>query len=149
MRPSYMPHLFQRGRRPDQQTRSVRTGNDEQADHDQGKSEGGEERALSCSAEDPGETGGEGEIWSELRTLTFLILIFSHLNSTRTTPLHQSQCMFCYVLPLSKSLSIYQQVRKLFGGAILFIFQHKKTVVKVKSHEIKRIENIGLCWQTR
>ena len=62
-----VPHLFQRGRRPDQQTRSVRTGNDEQADHDQGKSEGGEERALSCSAEDPGETGGEGEIWSKLR----------------------------------------------------------------------------------
>ena len=61
------PHSFQRGRRPDQQTRSVRTGNDEQADHDQGKSEGGEERALSCSAEDPGETGGEGEIWEELR----------------------------------------------------------------------------------
>ena len=46
---------------------------DEQADHDQGKCEGGEERALSCSAEDPGETGGEGEIWAELRTLTFLI----------------------------------------------------------------------------
>ena len=73
----HVPHLFQRSRRPDQQTRSVRTGNDEQADHDQGKSEGGEERALSCSAEDPGETGGEGEIWSELRTLTFLILLFA------------------------------------------------------------------------
>ena len=72
-----VPFLFQRGRRPDQQTRSVRTGNDEQADHDQGKSGGGEERALSCSAEDPGETGGEGEIWSELRTLTFLILLFA------------------------------------------------------------------------
>ena len=75
-----MPHLFQRGRRPDQQTRSVRTENDEQADHDQGKSEGGEERALSCSAEDPGETGGEGEIWSELRsdpTLMSLILLSS------------------------------------------------------------------------
>ena len=68
---------FQRSRRPDQQTRSVRTGNDEQADHDQGKSEGGEERALSCSAEDPGETGGESEIWAELRTLTFLILLSS------------------------------------------------------------------------
>ena len=100
-----MPHLFQWSRRPDQQTRSVRTGNDEEADHDQGKSEGGEERDFSCSAEDPGETRGEGEIWSELRTLTFLILLFallfSHLNSTRTTPLHQSQCMFCYVMPLS------------------------------------------------
>ena len=62
--------------------RSVRTGNDEQTDHDQGKSEGGEERALSCSAEDPGETGGEGEIGSELRsdpTLTFLVLLF-HLT---------------------------------------------------------------------
>ena len=58
---------FQWSGRPDLQTRSVRTGNDEQADHDQGKSEGGEERAFSCSAEDPGETGGEGEIWSELR----------------------------------------------------------------------------------
>ena len=100
----HVPDLFQWGRRPDQQTRSVRTGNDEQADHDQGKSEGGEERALSCSAEDPGETGGEGEIWSELRTLTFLILLFSLLNSTRTTPLHQSQCMFCYVMPLSLSI---------------------------------------------
>ena len=63
----YVPHLLQRSRRPDQQTRSVRTGNDEQADHDQGKSEGGEERALSCSAEDSGETGGESEIWAELR----------------------------------------------------------------------------------
>ena len=72
-----VPHLFQRSRRPDQQTRSVRTGNDEQADHDQGKSEVGEERAFSCSAEDPGETGGEGKIWSELRTLTFLILLFA------------------------------------------------------------------------
>ena len=71
------PDLFQRSRRPDQQTRSVRTGNDEQADHDQGKSEGGEERALSCSAEDPGETGGEGKIWSELRTLIFVILLFA------------------------------------------------------------------------
>ena len=39
-----------------------RTGNNEQVDQDQGKSEGGEECALSCSAEDP---GGEGEIWSE------------------------------------------------------------------------------------
>ena len=62
-----VPYLFPRNRRPDQQTRSVRTGNDEQADHDQGKSEGGEERALSCSAEDSGETGGESEIWAELR----------------------------------------------------------------------------------
>ena len=55
----------------------VRAENDEQTDHDQGKSEGGEERAFSCSAEDPGETGGEGEIWAELRTLTFLILLFA------------------------------------------------------------------------
>ena len=40
--------------------------------------------------------------------------------------------------------SIYQKARKLLGGAILFIFQHKQTVVKVRSHKIKRIENIGL-----
>ena len=91
-----MPHLFQWSRRPDQQTRSVRTGNDEQTDHDQGKSEVGEERALSCSAEDSGETGGEGQIWEELRTLTFLILLFSHLNSTKTTPLHQASTCFVY-----------------------------------------------------
>ena len=74
-----VPHLFQRGRRPDQQTRSVRTGNDEQADHDQGKSEGGEERALSCSAEDSGETGGEGEIWAELRRCKWLNSYVSNL----------------------------------------------------------------------
>ena len=39
--------------------------------------------------------------------------------------------------------------RKTLGGAILFIFQHKETVVKVRSHKIKRVEILDCRWQTR
>ena len=39
------------------------------------------------------------------------------------------------MIPLSTS-------KKTPGGATLFILQHKQTVVKMKSHEIERIENI-------
>ena len=56
--------FLQRSGRSDQQARSVCTGDDEQADHDQRKSESGQERALPRPAEDPGETGGAGAIWS-------------------------------------------------------------------------------------
>ena len=46
------------------------------------------------------------------------------------------------MIPLSST-------RKTLGGAILFIFQHKETVVKVRSHKIKRIEILDCRWQTR
>ena len=46
------------------------------------------------------------------------------------------------MIPLSTS-------KKTLGGAILFILQHKQTVVKVGSNKIKRIEILDCRWQTR
>ena len=58
--------------------------------------------------------------------------------------MHQSQYMFCIS---SLFLKVYgipnnQQARKLIGVQFCLFFNTKKTVVKVKSHEIKRIVNI-------
>ena len=49
--------------------------------------------------------------------------------------------MFCYVLPLSKSLEyLYIPTsKKTVWGAILFIFQHKQTVVKVIHTKLKAL----------
>ena len=59
-------HFLQRSRRADKQARSLCARYNEQADHDQRKSKGGQECALPRSAEDPRETGGKGAIWSQL-----------------------------------------------------------------------------------
>ena len=50
----------------DQQEGRVRARHNQQADHDQGQPEGSEERAVSGAAEDPGEAGGEEQVWEEL-----------------------------------------------------------------------------------
>ena len=54
-------------------------------------------------------------------------------------------------MPLSKSIQYpyLPTSKKTLGGANLFIFQHKQTVVKVGSNKIKRIEILDCRWQTR
>ena len=66
---------FQRSRRTDKQARSLCTGDNEQADHDQRKSEGSEERTLPRPAEDPRETRGKGAIWSYLDSKSWNLVL--------------------------------------------------------------------------
>ena len=73
----------------------------------------------------------------------FLTSLFSHLYKNYTCASEPMHVLLCHG-SFQKYMIILSTSKKTLGGAFLFIFEHKQTVVKVKSHEIIRIENIGL-----